>query len=207
MSIYQNAQLLLSAAAASQFPADRGAEVAIAGRSNAGKSSAINAITGRRALARTSKLPGRTRLLNFFELAPQARLIDLPGYGYAEGPRTDRQDWARLIEALAPRRSLKGLLLVVDARRGVQDADEQLLAWAQLHERPVHVLLSKADQLRRSEGRQLLAAVQVQLAGRAAVQLFSARDRTGIEEARAQLAAWLAGAGQPAGQEKAPAAQ
>jgi GTP-binding protein len=207
VSIYQNAQLLLSAAAASQFPADRGAEVAIAGRSNAGKSSAINAITGRRALARTSKLPGRTRLLNFFELSPQARLIDLPGYGYAEGPRTDRQDWARLIEALAPRRSLKGLLLVVDARRGVQDADEQLLAWAQLHERPVHVLLSKADTLRRSEARQLLAAVQLQLAGRAAVQLFSARERTGIDEARAQLAAWLAGAGQEAGQEKAPAAQ
>ncbi|MGH8256675.1 MAG: ribosome biogenesis GTP-binding protein YihA/YsxC, partial [Steroidobacteraceae bacterium] len=121
MSIYQNAQLLLSVAAPSQFPADLGAEVAIAGRSNAGKSSAINAITGRRALARTSKLPGRTRLLNFFELLPQARLIDLPGYGYAEGPRAHREDWARLIEALAPRRSLKGLLLVVDARRGVQD--------------------------------------------------------------------------------------
>lgn len=201
MSIYQNAQLLLSVAAPSQFPADLGAEVAIAGRSNAGKSSAINAITGRRALARTSKLPGRTRLLNFFELLPQARLIDLPGYGYAEGPRAHREDWARLIEALAPRRSLKGLLLVVDARRGVQDSDEQLLAWAQLHERPVHVLLSKADQLRRSEARQLLASAQTQLASRAAVQLFSARDGTGIDEARARLQSWLA----QAGQEKAPA--
>ncbi|MGH8144061.1 MAG: ribosome biogenesis GTP-binding protein YihA/YsxC [Steroidobacteraceae bacterium] len=203
MSIYQNAQLLLSVAAPSQFPADLGAEVAIAGRSNAGKSSAINAITGRRALARTSKLPGRTRLLNFFELLPQARLIDLPGYGYAEGPRAHREDWARLIEALAPRRSLKGLLLVVDARRGVQDSDEQLLAWAQLHQRPVHVLLSKADQLRRSEARQLLASVQARLAARAAVQLFSARDGTGVDEARSRLASWLA----EAGQEKAPAVQ
>ncbi|MGH8255287.1 MAG: GTP-binding protein, partial [Steroidobacteraceae bacterium] len=126
---------------------------------------------------------------------------DLPGYGYAEGPRAHREDWARLIEALAPRRSLKGLLLVVDARRGVQDSDEQLLAWAQLHERPVHVLLSKADQLRRSEARQLLASAQTQLASRAAVQLFSARDGTGIDEARARLQSWLA----QAGQEKAPA--
>jgi GTP-binding protein len=201
LSIYQHAQLLLSAAAPSQFPADRGAEVAIAGRSNAGKSSAINAITGRHALARTSKLPGRTRLLNFFELSPQARLIDLPGYGYAEGPREQRHDWARLIEALAPRLSLKGLMLVIDARRGVQDSDEQLLAWAEQHQRAVHVLLSKADQLRRSEGRALLARTQAQLSGRAAVQLFSVRDGTGIEEARARLAAWLA----DAGQEKAPA--
>jgi GTP-binding protein len=192
VSIYQNAQLLLSVAAPSQFPADQGAEVAIAGRSNAGKSSAINAITGRRALARTSKSPGRTRLLNFFELAPLARLIDLPGYGYAEGRREDRADWARLIDALAPRRSLKGLLLVVDSRRGVQDSDEQLLAWAQLHERPVHVLLSKVDQLRRSEGRQLLVSARAQLATRAAVQLFSARDGTGVDEARARLQSWLA---------------
>jgi len=203
VSTYQNAHLLLSAAAPSQFPADLGAEVAIAGRSNAGKSSAINAITARRALARTSKLPGRTRLLNFFELAPQARLIDLPGYGYAEGPREQRHDWAGLIEALAPRRSLKGLMLVIDARRGVQDSDEQLLAWAQQHERSVHVLLSKADQLRRSEARALLASAQAQLARRAAVQLFSVRDGTGIDEARARLASWLASAGQ----EKAPAAQ
>ncbi len=202
MSIYQNAQLLLSVAAPSQFPADLGAEVAIAGRSNAGKSSAINAITGRRALARTSKLPGRTRLLNFFELLPQARLIDLPGYGYAEGPRAHREDWARLIEALAPRRSLKGLLLVVDARRGVQDSDEQLLAWAQLHERPVHVLLSKADQFRRSEARDLLASAQARLAARAVVQLFSARDGTGIDEARSRLRSWLEDEG---GQEKTPA--
>ena len=201
MGIYQNAQLLLSAAAASQFPADRGAEVAIAGRSNAGKSSAINAIVGRRALARTSKQPGRTRLLNFFELTPGARLIDLPGYGYAQGARAERDTWARLIAALAPRHSLKGLLLVVDARRGFQDSDEQLLIWAQLHSRPVHVLLAKADQLRPSEARSLRAHLQTQLLGRAAVQLFSAHESIGIDEARARLAAWLAGEPE---QEKAP---
>jgi GTP-binding protein len=179
--------------------------VAIAGRSNAGKSSAINALTGRRALARTSKLPGRTRLLNFFELAPRARLVDLPGYGYAEGPREQRRDWARLIEALAPRRSLRGLMVVVDVRRGLRDGDEQLLAWAQAHGRPVHVLLSKADQLTRAGGRAALAAVQGQLAGRAVVQLFSARDGTGVDTARERLREWLAGEAGSA-KEKAPAA-
>src|ERR1700683_1604502 len=123
MSAYPTAQFMLSAAAAGQFPADTGAEAAIAGRSNAGKSSAINAITNRRALARTSKTPGRTRLLNFFQLAPGERLIDLPGYGFAAGPPAERDDWARLIDALAQRDSLRGLVLVVDARRGLLDGD------------------------------------------------------------------------------------
>ncbi len=191
VSVYPAAQFLLSAAAAAQFPADEGAEVAIAGRSNAGKSSAINAITGRRALARTSKTPGRTRLLNFFQLASARRLIDLPGYGYAEGPPADRDQWARLIDALGRRACLKGLLLVVDARRGLRDGDEQLLGWASGIRKPVHVLLSKSDQLKRTEAQTLLGKSRLQLAERASVQLFSARAGVGIDEARARLDGWL----------------
>ena len=191
VSTFQDARLLQSAATQRQFPVDQGAEVAIAGRSNAGKSSAINAITGRRALARTSKQPGRTRLANFFELTPGERLVDLPGYGFARGPRAEQAGWANLVQALGARRSLRGLLLVIDARRGVGSGDEQLLAWAEALQRPVHVLLAKADQLKRGAARELLTRSQAQLGGRASVQLFSAHAGTGVAQARAQLAAWL----------------
>jgi GTP-binding protein len=191
VSVYPSAQFLFSAAAAAQFPADSGAEVAIAGRSNAGKSSAINAITARHALARTSKMPGRTRLLNFFQLSPGRRLIDLPGYGFAEGPPAERDRWARLIDALAERECLRGLLLVVDARRGLLAGDRQLLAWAEAMERPVHVLLSKSDQLKRAQARTLLVRSEAQLEGRGSVQLFSARAGVGLEEARGTIDAWL----------------
>jgi GTP-binding protein len=192
VSVYPSAQFLISAAAAAQFPADSGAEVAIAGRSNAGKSSAINAITARHALARTSKMPGRTRLLNFFQLADGKRLVDLPGYGFAEGPPPERDAWARLIDALAQRESLAGLLLVVDARRGLLPGDLQLLDWAEGMQHPVHVLLSKADQLKRNEARTLLAQSAATLAGRGSVQLFSARAGVGVDEARRTIDAWLA---------------
>jgi GTP-binding protein len=191
VSVYPSAQFIISAAAVEQFPADSGAEVAIAGRSNAGKSSAINAITARHALARTSKMPGRTRLLNFFQLADGRRLVDLPGYGFAEGPPPERDAWARLIDALAQRDSLAGLLLVVDARRGLLPGDLQLLGWAEGMQHPVHVLLSKADQLKRNEARTLLAQSTATLAGRASVQLFSARAGVGVDEARRTMDAWL----------------
>jgi GTP-binding protein len=191
VSVYPFAHFLFSAAAAAQFPHDTGAEVAIVGRSNAGKSSAINAITGRRSLARTSKTPGRTRLLNFFELAPGARLIDLPGYGYASGPRKERAGWADLIEGLAPRQSLRGLLLVVDARRGILSGDQQLMDWAQSIGQPVHVLFSKSDQLKRAEAQKLLSESQPSLQGRGSAQLFSAHTGVGLQQARAQLDAWL----------------
>jgi len=190
-AMYFEAHLLLSAASAAQFPPDEGVEVAIAGRSNAGKSTALNALIGRRALARVSKTPGRTRLINFFELTPGQRLVDLPGYGYAAGARGERDQWAALTDALIPRRSLRGLMLVVDARRGLQAADAQLIDWAQAYRCPVHVLLSKCDQLRRNEARVLLTRVQTQLGARAAAQLFSAREGTGLEAAREALATWL----------------
>src|SRR5262250_1681379 len=130
MSRFSEARFMGSVASAAQFPADVGVEIAFAGRSNAGKSSAINAIAQRRGLARTSKTPGRTRLLNFFELAPQWRLVDLPGYGYANVPEAERRAWLPLIEALRNRASLRGLFVIVDSRRGLSAADEGLLEWA-----------------------------------------------------------------------------
>ncbi|HEY7889132.1 MAG TPA: ribosome biogenesis GTP-binding protein YihA/YsxC [Steroidobacteraceae bacterium] len=191
MAAFPNARFLLSAAAPEQYPADHGAEVAFAGRSNSGKSSAINAIVGRQGLARTSKTPGRTRLINFFELSPQQRIVDLPGYGYASAPESERRTWPRLIEALRAREALKGLFVIVDARRGIGDGDEALLAWALPRQR-VHVLLSKADKLSRNEGRQALATAERQLGGRASVQLFSAHARAGLEETQGILRTWLA---------------
>ena len=191
MSLYPNAQFLFSAASSAQFPADRGAEVAIAGRSNAGKSSAINAVTARNALARTSKTPGRTRLLNFFQLSDGKRLVDLPGYGFAAGPPPERDAWAQLIEALAQRECLKGLVLVVDARRGLMTADMQLLGWAEGMQRPVHVLLAKSDQIKRAEARTLLTRSQAQLEDRGSVQLFSAHAGLGLDEARRTIDGWL----------------
>jgi len=191
MSRFQQVRFLLSAAQPGQFPADTGSEVAFAGRSNAGKSSAINAIVQRHGLARTSKTPGRTRLLNFFELAPSKRLVDLPGYGYAGGPEAERRIWQPLIDALGERDSLKALFLIVDSRRGVTEGDEGLLEWVSPAQR-VHVLLSKADKLSRGEAQSALRTASAQLAGRATVQLFSAHDGTGLREAQDTLEKCLA---------------
>jgi GTP-binding protein len=191
MSRFLQVRFLVSAAQPAQFPPDAGVEVAFAGRSNAGKSSAINAIVRRRGLARTSKTPGRTRLLNFFELAPLARLVDLPGYGYAGGPQAERRTWRPLIDALQTRSSLKGLFLIVDVRRGITAGDRGLLEWLPAEKR-VHVLLSKADKLPRGEAQRALREAAGQLAGRATVQLFSASSGAGVPEAQATLEGWLA---------------
>jgi GTP-binding protein len=190
MSRFSDVRFLISAAAPAQFPADVGAEVAFAGRSNAGKSSAINAITQRQGLARTSKEPGRTRLLNFFELMPSKRLVDLPGYGYANVSAAERSGWLPMIEALRTRASLRGLFVIVDARRWFTTGDEGLLEWAQPQLR-VHVLLSKADKLNRSEAAAVLRSAAAELAGRATAQLFSATKGSGVSEAQDTLAAWL----------------
>ncbi|MBV9343406.1 MAG: YihA family ribosome biogenesis GTP-binding protein [Gammaproteobacteria bacterium] len=189
MSRFPAARFLLSAAAPAHLPPDVGAEVACAGRSNAGKSSALNALTQRHSLARTSKTPGRTQLLNFFELAPGRRLVDLPGYGYAAAPAAQRRTWPALLSALRERTSLRGLLLVVDARRGLGPGDEALLSWAQPHR--VHVLLSKSDKLKRAEALSALATARQALGGRATVQLFSAQDGTGVSEAQDVLEGWI----------------
>jgi GTP-binding protein len=190
MSRFNQASFLISAAAPAQFPPDVGAEVAFVGRSNAGKSSAINAITHRQGLARTSKTPGRTQLLNFFTLYPGARLVDLPGYGYADVPAAQRRTWPPLIEALRERVSLRGLFVIVDARRGLKPGDADLLAWAAPAQR-VHVLLSKADKLNKGAGAAALKAAREQLGERATVQLFSALKGTGVREAEDTLEGWL----------------
>jgi GTP-binding protein len=190
VSRFSQGRFLLSAAAPAQFPPDLGAEVAFVGRSNAGKSSAINAITQRNGLARTSKTPGRTRLLNFFELGTHERIVDLPGYGYATGPETERLSWQPLIDALKSRASLRGLFVIVDSRRGLTEGDGALLEWAEPPLR-VHVLLSKADKLNRSESLKVLRETRAVLGERATAQLFSVPAKTGIDEAQRTLAVWL----------------
>jgi GTP-binding protein len=193
MSHYPRARFLISADAPAGFGDDSGAEVAFAGRSNSGKSSAINAIVQRRDLARTSKTPGRTQLVNFFELEPGRRLVDLPGYGYAQVPPAMRAHWGRLMEAFfATRASLAGLFIVVDARRGFADSDNVMLEYAAARSRPVHVLLSKADKLSRNEAREVLKRTHVRLAERATAQLFSAVTGAEVDAARAALDAMLA---------------
>ncbi len=191
MARFPQARFLLSAAAPAQYPADFGAEVAFAGRSNAGKSSAINAIVGRQGLARASKTPGRTRLINFFELSAHARLVDLPGYGYASAPESERRAWPLLLEALRRRSALKGLFVIVDARRGITEGDTALLEWAGAGGQKVHVLLAKTDKLSRQEARQALASAASMLGEGVSVQLFSAHARIGIEEAQRVLTSWL----------------
>ncbi len=195
MSQYPQAAFLLSVAAPPQFPADLGAEVAVAGRSNAGKSSAINAISGRKALARTSKTPGQTRLLNYFELETDHRIVDLPGYGYAAVNPEERRKWVPLIDALRSRASLRGLMLVVDVRRGLRDEDLALIDWAEPRHRGVHVLLAKADKLNQAERAKALREAAATLGEIATVQLFSAHSGLGVEPARERLAAlWTAAA-------------
>jgi len=191
MSLFPQVQFLLSVASVAQFPADDGREVAFAGRSNAGKSSAINAITVRNGLARTSKTPGRTKLLNFFELEPGRRIIDLPGYGYAQASPAERKQWTALIEALPGRQSLAGLFLIVDIRRGITAQDEQLVEWAAAAGWQVHVLLTKSDKLNQRERAAALKAAQQLLGEGMTAQVFSADDKTGVKEAQSRLLAML----------------
>ena len=188
MSRFPQANFVLSVAAKAQFPADDGAEVAFAGRSNSGKSSAINAITERKALARTSKTPGQTRLLNYFELEPGHRIVDLPGYGYASVRPEERKKWLPVLDALRDRDSLRGLILIVDSRRGLLEEDFGLIEWAQPARRGVHVLLSKVDKLNQAERAAGLKAASAALGGLATVQLFSAHAALGVREAQERLA-------------------
>lgn len=190
---FSQARFLVSAAVSGQFPPDQGAEIAFAGRSNAGKSSAINTLTGRSGLARISKTPGRTRLINFFELQPGARFVDLPGYGYAEVSNAERDSWLPMLESLRDRESLRGMCLIVDSRRGIQAEDSELIGWIDPARRQVHVLLTKADKLKRNEARAQLDKARRLLGQTATVQLFSSLDGDGLTEARKRVAAILAG--------------
>jgi GTP-binding protein len=188
MSQYPDAKFILSANAPEQFLPDEGREVAVAGRSNAGKSSAINVIVNRRQFARTSKTPGRTQLVNFFALKNDDRLVDLPGYGFARVSDAVRQHWGEILQTyFEKRKCLRGLILVVDARRLLTDFDRQMLRFADSVELPVHVLLTKADKLKRSQASSALLNVKKELGDRASVQLFSATKRQGVDEAREML--------------------
>jgi GTP-binding protein len=176
-----------------QLPPDTAREVAIAGRSNAGKSSAINALVDHHKLARTSKTPGRTQQLVYFELAPDRYLVDLPGYGYAKVPEPLRVHWQGLIDGyFRHRQSLVGLVVVMDIRHPLKEFDRQMLDYAAARGLPAHVLLTKADKLPRGQQAKVLTAVRNEFRGRrAGVQLFSAETRLGVDEGRDLLASWL----------------
>ena len=190
---YEQAEFLLSAHNYHQLPPDIDREVAFAGRSNAGKSSVINTLTNRKRLAKTSRTPGRTRLINIFTLDQGIRLVDLPGYGYAKVPGPVKRHWSGLITAyLERRKSLRGLVLIVDIRRGLNEQDTQLLGWCRLNDLPVHVLLNKADKLSGNAYRQAYSRAARQLDGPGnTLQLFSASKKTGLEELKTTLAGWL----------------
>jgi GTP-binding protein len=192
---FRQTQFLLSAPSVAALPPDTGIEIAFAGRSNAGKSSAINAITGRKDLARTSKTPGRTQLLNCFTVDSARRLVDLPGYGYAKVAQSLRQEWGqRISEYLQERRSLRGLLLVMDVRQPLTALDEQLLEWCREARLPVHILLTKADKLSRGAAQNALLLVRRRLADASvpvSVQLFSALKGLGLDEAKGVLNQWF----------------
>jgi GTP-binding protein len=187
---FASARFLMSAAQLEQLPAPDRPELAFAGRSNAGKSSALNALCGRKQLARVSKTPGRTQLLNFFELA-DGRLVDLPGYGFAKAPRSLRDDWGVLIEGyLASRECLRGLVVVMDSRHPLTAFDRMMLGWAAAEGLPCHLLLAKADKLASGAARKTLRDVErelPQLHPRATAQLFSSRTHDGVEGARQVL--------------------
>lgn len=194
---YRRAQYMTSAPTLKACPEDRGAEVAFAGRSNAGKSSAINRLTDNGKLAKTSKTPGRTQLINFFSLSDdgQQRLVDLPGYGFAKVPLKVKQEWERHLESyLQHRQSLRGLVLLMDIRHPLTDFDTTMTRWAEQAGMPVRILLTKADKLKRGAAMNTLLAVRRELqplAGLVEVQLFSATKGDGLADLREQLDLWL----------------
>lgn len=192
---YRQAQFLTSASKVSQCPLDEGWEVAFAGRSNAGKSSAINSLTDNKKLARTSRTPGRTQLINFFALTDTQRLVDLPGYGYAKVPMAIKNAWNKQLENyLRQRESLRGMILLMDSRHPMQPFDEQMLGWALQAHMPVHILLTKSDKLKKGPAKSTLLKLREQLSEHkelVSMQLFSALKHTGHQELISVLDAWL----------------
>ncbi|OEY65749.1 ribosome biogenesis GTP-binding protein YihA/YsxC [Marinobacter sp. X15-166B] len=193
---FNSARFLISASKLQECPEDTGTEVAFAGRSNAGKSSAINSITAIGKLARTSKTPGRTRLINFFSLnRPQRRLVDLPGYGYARVSRDMKDDWQRhLDQYLSQRRSLRGLVLVMDIRHPLTDFDQMMVSWCEHNQLPLMVLATKADKLKFGQAKTALLGIRAKLKPYNFVQhviMFSATSKQGVDECRQGLNHWL----------------
>ena len=195
MSLFRHARFEISVARPQDLLPSNGPEIAFAGRSNAGKSSAINTLVGHTRLAFVSKTPGRTQLINIFRMTNGAALVDLPGYGYAEVPEAVRRQWVRLLESYLTRReSLIGLVLIMDSRRPLTQLDCQMLDWFAPTGKPVHVLLAKADKLTRSAQAQTLAAVKKELpkwGAHMTVQLFSSLKKTGMEETESIVSGWM----------------
>lgn len=195
MSLFSQLEFRYAVHQLGDMPPDTGAEVAFAGRSNAGKSTAINALANRKKLAFVSKTPGRTQAINFFDMGNHCSLVDLPGYGYAKVPRPEQERWDELIGTyISNRNSLILLIIIVDIRRGLTELDRQLLAWLAPSNKPVHVLLTKSDKLNRRDAEAMLRQTRAELARHprdATAQIFSGTDKTGVREAQAVIARWL----------------
>lgn len=188
---FRIARYVISAHQLKQLPADRGIEVAIAGRSNAGKSSAINTFTDQKSLARTSKTPGRTQQIVIFELDQDRRIADLPGYGYAKVPAKLKAHWRRVMERyFQTRKCLRGVVLVMDIRHPMREFDQQMLAWCDSAGIPCHILLTKADKLKRGPAQSTLLKLRCDLPDIASIQVFSSLKKTGVDELVDKLSDW-----------------
>lgn len=196
MSLFRHAVFEISVAKPSGLPAPFGDEIAFAGRSNAGKSSAINTLAAHTRLAYVSKTPGRTQLINLFRLKNGAAMVDLPGYGFAQVPMAVRREWQGLLEHyLTQRENLIGLVLIMDSRRPLLELDWKMIGWFSATGRPIHCLLTKSDKLTKQEQTKILRETKKALTdvgSPVTVQLFSSLKKTGMEEVETVVAGWLA---------------
>ncbi len=194
-TLYYQASFSMSAPDLKSTPEDIGREIAFAGRSNAGKSSALNTLTRQKALARTSKTPGRTQLLNFFPLNDDLRFVDLPGYGYAKVPEKVKREWQLLMETyLAERASLYGIILVMDIRHPLTEFDWQMIKWCDQTQKPLHILLTKADKMNYGAAKNILYQVQGELGNQGmdvSLQLFSSLKKMGVDDIHDLLDSWF----------------
>ena len=185
---FNKTKFMQSASNITESPDDTGSEVAFVGRSNSGKSSAINVIVNQKNLARISKTPGRTQLINFFEVDKQHRLVDLPGYGYAKTSKKQQKEWGFMIsEYLKYRQTLKGVIMIIDIRRGLMELDHAFLDFYLPLHKPLHVLLTKSDKLKKQARKKSFNSVQSIVGSVASVQLFSSLKQSGTEEAKAKI--------------------
>ena len=200
MSILQNVSFVISTNQFDELPSDSGREIAFAGRSNAGKSSAINTLTNKTRLAFVSKQPGRTQLINFFKIKDMQSLVDLPGYGFAKVPKPMKDHWRKLLpKYLQERKSLIGLVLVVDIRRELTELDTQMLDWFAPQKKPIHVLLTKSDKVSKDKSLRTLNKINNELKEKwgkkfnveCSAQLFSSLKKQGIEKATEKIEQWL----------------
>lgn len=191
-------EFFTSASSAQSLPEDEGIEIAFAGRSNAGKSSAINRLCQQKGLARTSKTPGRTQLINFFTVSDSNKLADLPGYGYAKASQSKQRQWLELLEYyFTHRRALKGTVIVMDIRHPLRDSDQKMIDWCTHHQCPVHILLNKSDKLSRNQAQKQMMLTKKQLPSDqetpVSIQLFSALSGEGMDDLIRKLRNWFDG--------------